>query len=166
MKPKYFYHLTDWDWGESTVLHPRFHGHKRDPYESDYPRICVSSSIAGCFVAVYLHELNRYNIYRTKEKVVGTKPRNIPDHKITNEFWLTDSTEFIFYKNIDKYILKFAIDSCEEMVTVRGSLLGDGEQDSETWQKDTKKKLIPIFRKCLSNKNIGQASKNTLFLSS
>lgn len=115
-------------------------------------------------MAVYLHELNRYNIYRTKEKVVGTKPRNIPDHKITNEFWLTDSTEFIFYKNIDKYILKFAIDSCKEMVK-EGSL-GDGEQYSETWQKDTKKKLIPIFRKCLSNKNIGQASKNTLFLSS
>lgn len=153
MKAKYFYHLTDKDWGESKILHPRMNGQKRDPYEPEVDRICVSSSIAGCFVAIYIHELQRYNVYRTKRKVIATKPTNIPDCKITNEFWLTDSTEFILYRNIDKNIIKFAIDSCNELV-YSGSYLGDGAKDSEIWQKNTKKKLMNIFRKINDDKRL------------
>ena len=29
MKPRFFYHLTDQDWGNSIVLHPRDYGKKR-----------------------------------------------------------------------------------------------------------------------------------------
>lgn len=143
-KPKYFYHLTEWDWGESVVLHPRFEGSKRDlKHEPATSRICVSSSISGCFVAIYIHEMERYNIYRTKSKVVGIKPVDVPDYKITNEFWLTASTEFVLCKSIDKDTIKFAIDSCWEMVS-RGGKLGDGKKLSETWQRNTKKKLSKL----------------------
>lgn len=146
MKPKYFYHLTDNNWGESIILHPRSSGYKRDYYEPDTSRICVSSTISGCFVAIYIHEMSKYNIYRTKRKVIGTKPTGIPDYKITNEFWLTDSTEFILYKNIKKDTVKFAIDSCEEMIN-SGGYLGDGKKYSETWQRKTKKQISNILGK-------------------
>ena len=71
---RYYYHLTSCDWGNKVVLHPRVKGYYRAEDEPFVSRICVSSEIEGCMVAVPCAQFRSINIYRTAMKVEAAFP--------------------------------------------------------------------------------------------
>lgn len=146
---KYYYHLTDKRWKNNIILKPRANGDKRDKdHEPSVPRICVSSSVEGCFVSIYLHDLDRCRIYRTKNKVTAVKPFDIPDSHITEEHWLDKPTEFVFVGELEKLLLEDIIESGERVFYYTGRCflsLGDGTKKTENWQKKAKAKIKKII---------------------
>ena len=80
---RYYYHLTENNWGKQIVLSPRINGANRDEEEPEVPRICVSPEIAGCFVSICCSLFDRLNLYRTEKEVIAFRPYNIIDSHIT-----------------------------------------------------------------------------------
>lgn len=140
--PKYYYHLTQENWGGEVVLKPRGDGTNRDINEPKTERICVSASIEGCFVAIYIDELKRFNVYRTKRRVRAAKPIKIPDSHITEEFWLDKTTRFIRIGKIKRAEISEVIASSHRRP---GEYLGDGKKSTEKWQREAKKKIRKIL---------------------
>jgi len=149
MKKQYLYHVTEENWGKSVILSPKSHGCNRDDSEPDTPRICTSTTIAGCLVAIYLNQLKTVNVYRTRHKVGYVKPQGVLDYKITGEKWIIKPTEFVLIANISDFL---------EMTLTQGlwdhfnspdsnyfGALGDGSSDSEEWQKQTKETFQDIL---------------------
>ena len=149
MKKLYLYHITENDWGKSVTLIPKSAGDNRDTaHEPKTPRICTAPTIAGCMIAVYLNELNTVNVYRTRHKVDYKYPRKVHDSKITEERWITKPTEFIFIRNLDD-LLKRTLEQglWTDLLHVNMGELGDGKEDSEKWQRETKQ----TFQNTLDN---------------
>lgn len=146
---QYYYHVTEKDWGKEVLLKPKGHGKNRDmENEPNTPRICVSSTIEGGLVAIYIDDLKSVNIYRTKEMVFAESPCEILDSQITGEKWITKPTKFVFVNNLDNLLKSPESDIIWkpfEKWTL--GLLGDGGEDSEKWQRKHKK----IFKKMIKN---------------
>lgn len=148
MVSRYYYHLTDEDWGKKKRLHPRAEGKNRDShFEPDTARICVSSTISGCFVAKYVQEMHGFRIYRTKRKVRSVPPVEVVDHKITNEYWLLKSTEFVLHAELDFDSMSGILDDFSKMFGDMTCALGDGEKKTEKWQKKMKTKITNLLRR-------------------
>ena len=148
MVPRYYYHLTDQKWGKTKTLRPRSSGENRDnKFEPDTARICVSSSISGCFVAKYAHEMNGFYIYRTKRKVRAVPPLEVLDHKITNEYWLLDTTEFVLHAKLDTDTMSDIVNDFRYMFSDMNCALGDGKSKTEKWQKKMKVKIANFLRR-------------------
>lgn|SRR3990167_10649152 len=99
---RYYYHITHKKWPKKIKLLPRTYGEHRCSDEPAISRICVSSTIQGCLIALgwCLEHAKCICIYRTKNKVIASKPRKITDAKITKEMWLVEPTKFIKYGKI------------------------------------------------------------------
>ena len=99
-------------------------------------------------IAVYLNELNTVNVYRTRHKVDYKYPRKVHDSKITEERWITKPTEFILIRNLDD-LLKRTLEQglWINLLHVNAGELGDGKEDSEKWQRETKQ----TFQNTLDN---------------
>lgn len=105
---RYLYHVTQ---GKISNLNwePRDYGVNRSDLEPDIARICCSTSIQGCLIAlcsclendediVILRSVKKVNYYiPTKKEVV--------DSKITNEVWRLKKTSFKVLKIIKPHIL-------------------------------------------------------------
>lgn len=156
MIPRYYYHLTDECWGKNKKLFPLSNGKNRDSdFEPDTPRICVSSTISGCFVAKYIHEMERFYIYRTKTKVLASRPKGVVDHKITNEYWILEPTDFVLHAKIDTHTMIDIIKDFLNMFSDMSLLLGDGTPKTEKWQKQMKIKIKNLLkRNGIENKKI------------
>jgi len=143
---KYYYHVTEKFWGKQITLNPRITGKKRDlDYEPKVKRICVSSTIEGCLTAVYLYEMTEWNIYRTKRKVIAHKTKDIPDSKITNEFWLKRPTQFVYHGSVRGRHFAKIIKKSFDFFNKNDLLIGDGEKKTFNHQiiiKNQLKKLI------------------------
>lgn len=144
---RYYYHLTSLDWGNKVILHPRVKGYYRAEDEPSVSRICVSSEIEGCMVAIPCAQFRSINIYRTAIKTEAVRPYDVVDSNITSEFWILKSKTFIFIGSINKAI--FAQSGKGEAARTPfgwnlrypplGSCLGDGSDESLKWQKKSKK---------------------------
>lgn len=146
--PKYYYHLTDEKWPKNKLLKPRSDGEKRDTfYEPDFSRICVSSSIEGCLVSIYLHDMERFRIYRTKDKTTALKPFDVWDADITDEYWLDQPTKFILIGELEKPLLAEFIESGKKLFSGMQYALGDGKKKTRNWQKETKLKIKKLLKK-------------------
>jgi hypothetical protein len=143
MKKLYLYHITENDWGKSVTLIPKSTGDNRDSLEPKTPRICTATTIAGCMIAVYLNQLNTVNVYRTRHKVDYKYPRKVRDSKITDERWITKPTEFILIRNLDD-LLERTLEQGLWVNTYMGEL-GDGKENSEKWQRETKQTFQNIL---------------------
>lgn len=161
MVPRYYYHLTDQDWGKTKILRPRSSGCNRDSaFEPDTARICVSSTISGCFVAKYVQDMHEFYIYRTKRKVCAVPPVEVLDHKITNEYWLLNTTKFVLHAKLDANSMDDIANDFNEMFGDMTCSLGDGRSKTEKWQKKMKVKIANFLRR----NGIGPKKKNSLVI--
>jgi hypothetical protein len=94
-------------------------------------------------IAVYLNQLNTVNVYRTRHKVDYKYPRKVRDSKITDERWITKPTEFILIRNLDD-LLERTLEQGLWVNTYMGEL-GDGKENSEKWQRETKQTFQNIL---------------------
>lgn len=155
--PRYYYHLTEKRWGKNKKLFPLSNGENRCPLEPDTPRICVSSTISGCFVAKYIHNMERFYIYRTKTKVLASRPEGVIDHKITNEYWILEPTDFVLHAKIDTHIM---IDIIKDFANMFGfkRMLGDGTSKTEKWQEQMKIKIKNLLKRKAYRHSLSSAS--------
>jgi hypothetical protein len=93
--PRYWYHISCTLKQNNVKLFPRVEGFNRDEREPSIKRICVAPSIEQCITAVPYFLGDHFEIYKTKHKVVATKPQGVFDSNITKEGWLLKPTEFI-----------------------------------------------------------------------
>ena len=70
-------------------------GFNRTPAEPLGKRICVSPTIEQCLTAIPYSLSDVVMIYRTKDKVMATKPEGVFDINVTNEGWLEEPTSFV-----------------------------------------------------------------------
>ncbi len=89
-KPKYLYHLTSKDLGDSTKLIP-FNVVGND--EPEIKRICCSVFPSRCFVAIPLDNNDLY-MYRSKNKIKSYYPVDVKDSVVTKERWLFKPRSF------------------------------------------------------------------------
>lgn len=131
-KPQYFYHLTDKPWSFRILLSPRSEGCNRDFDEPNTPRICVSPSVEQCMVAIYICPDDIFYVYRTEDKIKGTKEptKMIADAHITGERWIIKPTWFVRVGTLtmDKRIRNGLCDGIN-------FLLGDSDKKVLNWQK-------------------------------
>lgn len=99
---RYYYHLSEEDFGDRFSLDPRPYGSNRDSEESAIPRICVCPSLKLCFCAVDLG--GNVSVYRTKNKEIAYRTINVRDSRLTQERWLIKRTAFIKAWTIPEYI--------------------------------------------------------------
>lgn len=97
------YFVTQKNMGECVILKPRKPKSAPD-YESNQPRICVSTSILGalssigrnlyleCHTYIYVCELDSSEIIQPNY--------NVKDIDMTGELWILTEKEFILYKTI------------------------------------------------------------------
>ena len=78
-KQKYFYHISRTIKGKEVVLYPRKRGMNRGEGELITSRICVSPTIEQCITAVPFTIDEVYNVYRTKNKITGSKAKYVFD---------------------------------------------------------------------------------------
>jgi len=97
MVKHYYYHLTQKPWAKRVTLKPRLHGCNRSDREPECKRICVSSNIERCLVALgsCLYRTRDIRIYRTENKVLGHQAWGVVDSKVTKEKWLTRPIKFV-----------------------------------------------------------------------
>ena len=97
MKKKYYYHITTKRWGKEVILYPKKKFQLKDcnrpDDEPDIAKICVSPTLWGCLGAI--QESRGISVYRTKNKVFGTKAYGVLDSSVTGERWITNPTTFI-----------------------------------------------------------------------
>jgi len=99
---QYYYHITQKNWPYKKKLKPKSYGSNRSDEEPDDRRICVSSTIEGCLLALgSCLDWRATFIYRTSSKVVAKKPYNVEDAKITGEMWLVRPSSFELYGEIN-----------------------------------------------------------------
>jgi hypothetical protein len=103
-KKRYYYHVTQENWGKRIKLSPRTWGDNRADEEPEDSRICVSTSIEGCLVALCgcLAGGGIAYVYRTVSQVKAVKPYNVVDSRITGERWLIRATTFEKYGRVIK----------------------------------------------------------------
>ncbi len=101
---KYYYHITSFDWGFRKKLFPR-HFPKKE-LEPPFKRICVSSIISGCMLAISCVCLGHTTyVYRTEHKVNVIYPWRVYDAWLTKERWLIKPTWFVQCAVISENIL-------------------------------------------------------------
>lgn len=121
--PRYYYHISQEKFGNLTLV-PRNYGRHRAPGEPDIARICVSTSLSGCIVAMPLYRQTTY-AYKTVHKEVAMKPYQICDMEVTGEMWLVNKTEFeliyIFTGEIvhQIYAIEPSMVGCTEYIEVQ-----------------------------------------------
>lgn len=139
---KYYYHITENNWGKQKTLLPRSNGDNRGVEESKTPRICVSPSIAQCMVAIYCYG-NDWFVYRTKKKVNAKEPISIADAHITDEKWLCKKTAFVRVGKIRNKIVKEYADRLGQFKTI----WGNGDPADECIQRRWLKKFRSLDKK-------------------
>jgi len=96
-KKRHWYHISTTLEKEEETLIPRDfeEGFNRTPAEPLGARICVAPTIAQCITAVPYALGEVFTVYKTKEKVLASKPDGVFDINVTNEGWLLEPTLFI-----------------------------------------------------------------------
>lgn len=141
---RFYYHVTNQDFGKEVVLIPRKYGDNRSDEEPQLPRICVAPTIEGCLISLGLNCIDvdkQLNIYRTKYKVETMKPYDVCDAYITGERWVVDPTSFVRYGTIKLYV---------KLVDILNIYTGDPSKTSLNKQKkhlDRLKKLKKYYVK-------------------
>lgn len=100
---KHFYHCTNINWGNSWTarrIAPVFCGIG----EPSTPRLCVSRTIAGCFVARLFSEGDVY-VYKTAKKRSGIKPVDVGDSLLTGERWIVPPVDMSLIRTIPAQIV-------------------------------------------------------------
>jgi len=96
--PRYWYHVSTTLNARTVKLIPwdEFKSANRSELEPPGARICVAPSIEQCITAIPYSSYSRLRIYKTKDKVIPTKPTSntIFDKDITHEGWLELPTVF------------------------------------------------------------------------
>lgn len=96
-RKRYWYHVSTTLRKRTTTLTP-WDGVKavnRDPTEPAGKRICVAPTVEQCIVAIPYHLGATVSIYRTKDKVMAEKPKDVFDANVTGEGWITVPTTFV-----------------------------------------------------------------------
>lgn len=80
---------------DNKILKPRIPKNRMPSEDDKTPRICVSTSIAGCLAAVQgLKEGNTVYIHTcTSEAIIQPTNDQVPDIFFTGEVWITESVE-------------------------------------------------------------------------
>lgn len=103
---RFYYHISNTKLHRSksgeVTLTPRDYGDNRAQEEPDDARICVAPSVPHCLIALgsLSTEGDSLFIYRTKNKVVGKPPYDVPDARVTKERWLTRQTKFVLTSKV------------------------------------------------------------------
>lgn len=96
MTKQYYYHLSSlYLDGPEVTLVPRKYGENRGEGEPEVRRICVAPSPEHCIIALGDLLDEKVYVYRTKNKVKGTEPYDVPDAVVTQERWLIRPTKFV-----------------------------------------------------------------------
>lgn len=98
LHPEYLYHITQADITDSELIwRPRSNGSNRCESEPQTPRICFSTSVTGCFLALgnCLSPNKDIQILRTYRRVHYYKPttEQVLDVNLTNEAWRLSPTK-------------------------------------------------------------------------
>lgn len=102
-RKRYWYHVSTTLKKKEETLTPwgNRKGFNRGDHEPDGDRICVAPSIEQCITAIPYTLSASITIYRTKDKVMATLPKDIFDMHITGEGWLQTQTTFVKIGSLD-----------------------------------------------------------------
>lgn len=100
---RYWYHVSTTLENDKMTLIPWDgpNAVNRDPTEPPGKRICVAPTVEQCLVAIPYHFGATVSIYRTRNKVIAKKPKDVFDASITDEGWLTRPISFIKIGSLD-----------------------------------------------------------------
>jgi len=103
---EYFYHITQKKWPQKITLYPKIQGQHRSILEPKISRICVSSTIEGCLIALgsCLWQNKSIFVYRTSVKVKAYNAVDVCDSKITKEKWLKTPIKFVKIGTVNKLL--------------------------------------------------------------
>ena len=142
-----YFHISPNDLGDTVTLDPR------DPTgfgldEPTDPRICVSSTVEGCLVAVTdaIADDEFIYIYKAQGSPEVVKPHGVADALVTGEQWLTSPTTFKKIATMPTSAIPR--DLWEEFMNVSTM----GTPSDLIKQEDVKQKLKPIIDKYIKNK--------------
>ena len=126
--PRYYYHITTKDWGDSIVLKPigNSESFSRPFDEPKIRRTCVAPTVCHCIVAIGMDDCV-YNVYRTKEKVLAYFPYGVIDSCVTREKWIISKCEFIKVGEIsaDKAFAHYYLSDIKKQRKLLNKLLKD-----------------------------------------
>jgi hypothetical protein len=97
---RFYYHITNEDFGKKKILTPQETSPCRPVEEPNLPRICVAPSVPHCLVSVAISGRNKIYVYRTFNKVQAYYPYGVMDSHVTKEKWILAPTKFILVKKI------------------------------------------------------------------
>ena len=133
MTKQHYYHLSSlYLGGPEVILVPRKEGENRGEGEPEVRRICVAPSPEHCMIALGDLLDEKVYVYRTKNKVKGTEPYDVPDAVVTQERWLIRPTKFVLQDTLSlsfhagiidiMYGMHFCIGSKEAVPSQRRAL--------------------------------------------
>jgi len=109
--PKFYYHITDKDFGDKVLLKPLKSDndltYNRDSSEPNTSRICVGPDIASCLAAIPLSPYNTYTyrVYKTNRKIRPFFPIGVKDSEISGERWIRRQTIFVLKIKLPDHVL-------------------------------------------------------------
>lgn len=137
-KKRYWYHFSSsfkkvgefvfYPWGLNDKKMPVCN---RDPAEPKGNRIPVAPSYEQCLTALQLLPYCKFNIYRTKKKVIAKEPVDIFDSSITHEGWIEIPTLFVRVGTLD--MQKINTENISDAAVI--GLLSESKETLNEWKK-------------------------------
>jgi hypothetical protein len=94
------YHLSSFKWDDNTVFYPRVPDNTIDGEDLKTKRVCVSTSVTGCFKSLsyygsgssataWLYKPIQHGRKKISEYIFKPTEDEVPDVKYTKEKWIT-----------------------------------------------------------------------------
>lgn len=148
LERRYLYHITQSEIPSSIFSwNPRVNGNNRCEFEPKVPRICLSTSVSGCFVTLgeCLKEDRDIHVLKTIKPVHYYTPTSneVLDAEITGEVWRLKPVTL-------KHISTFkSSDLCKNDIHIYDYLsFNAGIADTLSWQKTAKSIVKNIIVNC------------------
>jgi hypothetical protein len=147
LERKYLYHITQSPIPEGPfVWQPKTNGRNRCDFEPKVPRICFSTSIAGCFVT--LGDCLKFNkdisVLKTVYPVTYYTPtcKEVLDAEITEEVWRLNPVKLQCMTTISSKQI------CNQDIDIYDYLsFNPGIHDTLSWQKTAKNVISKIIKR-------------------